>query len=426
MRRLSFSFCWMCILCSQPIIAHGQDQTIRSPEVANSKINEEVAEGEPVLRGPIHEAFAEPFELTPTPDQIVGKAPPAEVQEVPPAAKPEGDNVEWINGYWSWDDDRADFIWVSGVWRRIPKGRRWHAGYWEEVDGGYQRMPGAWLAVESTELEVLPQPPESLEEGPTGPAPSDDHFWIPGCWEYRGQYVWRPGFWSPSYTNWVWVPDHYTWTPRGCVFVSGYWDYTWDRRGTLFAPCDFGVNLLAGTTYRYTPQVVVDCEEPFVHLWVRPGYHQLYFGDYYDRGHLGYSPWYRHCHRLRAYDPLYTHYRWAFSLGSSISFYNHLENQHRHYSSHKHLRPAQSLHDQRRLQTSYGHDIHARRSIAGHSLSDYDISRRRSSYDYVRRAADLNRDRYRQELRINTFGGRSRGLSAPRDSLRTAQDDPRP
>ena len=35
------------------------------------------------------------------------------------------------------------------------------------------------------------------------------------------------------------MPAHYVWTPRGYVFVDGYYDYSVARRGVLFAPVYF-------------------------------------------------------------------------------------------------------------------------------------------------------------------------------------------
>lgn len=52
------------------------------------------------------------------------------IEEVPPEQKPTGDNVDWIPGYWAWDDERTDFLWVSGIWRSLPPGRQWVSGYW--------------------------------------------------------------------------------------------------------------------------------------------------------------------------------------------------------------------------------------------------------------------------------------------------------
>ena len=67
-------------------------------------------------RGPLHEAFAQPVDLNPTPTTPVPKAPPPAVPELPPGEKPAGANVQWIPGYWGWDPDKNDFLWVSGVW----------------------------------------------------------------------------------------------------------------------------------------------------------------------------------------------------------------------------------------------------------------------------------------------------------------------
>src|SRR5262245_24029566 len=53
-------------------------------------------------RGPVHEAFAAPVERDPEPGIVVAKQPPEPVPELPPDTKPEGDNVQWIPGYWAW------------------------------------------------------------------------------------------------------------------------------------------------------------------------------------------------------------------------------------------------------------------------------------------------------------------------------------
>ena len=70
----------------------------------------------------------------------------APIEEVPPDMKPEGENSVWIPGYWSWDDERQDFIWVSGVWRVPPPGYQWMPGYWQDVPGqGFQWVSGYWM-----------------------------------------------------------------------------------------------------------------------------------------------------------------------------------------------------------------------------------------------------------------------------------------
>src|SRR5262249_49490168 len=146
-----------------------------------------------LTQGPIHEAFAEPIVFDPKPGPVVPKAPPKPIPEVPPDQKPEGANVQWIPGYWAWDDARNDFIWVSGVWRAIPPDREWIPGYWQQVEGGYQWVPGYWRSTEATQVEYLPEPPASVENGPSSPPPSADATWAPGMWAWQdSQYAWRP------------------------------------------------------------------------------------------------------------------------------------------------------------------------------------------------------------------------------------------
>src|SRR5262245_59767479 len=77
------------------------------------------AGGEVQLKGPVHEAFAQPGDVPPEAGPAVPKQPPAPVPEEPPDQRPEGANVQWIGGYWAWDNDRNDYLWVSGVWRDV-------------------------------------------------------------------------------------------------------------------------------------------------------------------------------------------------------------------------------------------------------------------------------------------------------------------
>src|SRR5215468_6569743 len=86
-------------------------------------------------RGPIHEAYAQPVDSGATLEQgpILPKKPPDPIPEEPPEQKPEGDNVQWIPGYWAWDADRKDYLWVSGTWRNVPADRKWVPGYWTKT-----------------------------------------------------------------------------------------------------------------------------------------------------------------------------------------------------------------------------------------------------------------------------------------------------
>src|SRR5690606_37372777 len=89
-------------------------------------------------RGPIHEAFAEPIVFDPEPPLVAPAQPPPPIQEIPPNERPAGQFVAWIPGYWNWDEDRNAFIWLSGIWRRVPPGRQFIPGYWTETVAGYQ------------------------------------------------------------------------------------------------------------------------------------------------------------------------------------------------------------------------------------------------------------------------------------------------
>jgi hypothetical protein len=188
-------------------------------------------------RGPVHEAFAQ---LTPTnPDAapLVPKQPPPPVPELPPEQKPDTDQAQWIPGYWSWDDGRKDFVWVSGTWRVAPAERHWVSGHWVKTDDGWQWVPGYWAETQDRPLDSLPQPPDSLDNGPSAPPPNDNCFYVPGCWLPRdGRFAWRPGFWSACRAGRIWIPSRYCWTPRGYAFLNGYWDYPLEDRGLLFVP----------------------------------------------------------------------------------------------------------------------------------------------------------------------------------------------
>src|SRR3990172_13110139 len=145
-------------------------------------------EGVQVLtRGPVHEAFAETVAFDPEPGIVVRKAPPNAIEEIPPDQRPEGVNVAWIPGYTAWDDERNDYLWVSGVWRSPPPGRQWMSGYWGRTQQGFQWTSGYWGDAQVNEIEYLPEPPETVEVGPSIPAPSSEHNWIPGSW------VWQQG-----------------------------------------------------------------------------------------------------------------------------------------------------------------------------------------------------------------------------------------
>jgi hypothetical protein len=249
---------------------------------------------EVLARGPVHEAYAEPADLRPQASPVIAKQPPDPIDELPPDQKPDGRNVQWIPGYWAWDAERTDYLWVSGFWRDPPPDRQWVPGHWQRVDGDWQWVPGFWGVPGQKEMEFVPPPPPSVESGPSVPAPGEDYLYQPGCWIYReGRFAWQPGFWYAARPDWLWIPSHYVWTPCGYVFVPGYWDYPLQDRGLLFAPVCIDRRVYLQPHYCFTPSCVVPCDSLFAALFVGPGCCCYYFGDYfglrYER--LGFCAW---------------------------------------------------------------------------------------------------------------------------------------
>ena len=303
---------------------------------------------EVLTRGPVHEAFAEPVVFDPRPGPVVPKAPPAPIEEMPPDQKPEGPDVRWISGYWSFDDARGDFLWVSGIWREPPPGRDWVPGYWTEVqDGGYQWVPGTWQLVEQgqAQQQYLPSPPRSLEVGPNVPTPSVGSVWAPGCWYWmESRYLWRPGYWVGAQPGWMWIPAHYVWTPCGCLFVPGYWDFPLVERGVLFAPVYFPRPVTIQPAYVYTPTISIVTSALTLNLFVRPTYYQYYFGDYYESTYVqaGYFPW--HAYRASRFgcDPIYSYYE-SVSVRTDPGWGTRVRSEYHYRSEHPEARPPRTF-----------------------------------------------------------------------------------
>ena len=306
-----------------------------------------------LTRGPVHEAFAGTIAYDPQPGIVVSKAPRDIIEEVPPDQRPEGENVTWIPGYWGWDDDRNDYLWVSGVWRVLPPARQWVPGYWARSRQGYQWIPGYWADAGISEVEYYPAPPPTVEAGPNIPAPSPDYAWIPGHWVWHhGRYAWRPGYWTVVQPNWVWVPAHYVCSPRGYVFVEGYWDYAVGRRGILFAPMYFDAGARARPAFRYSPSVVIDLTVFTNHLFVRPKYTHYYFGDYYAPSYRNvgfYASFSFHSSR-HGYDPIYAHQRWENR--KDHEWERRVRSAFEHRRDHEDARPLRTLAAQIKLATS--------------------------------------------------------------------------
>lgn len=287
-----------------------QELRLQAPVPAPGEIPKGV---EVQARGPIHEAFASPL-TEPKATPQVNKKPPLPLEEMPPEEKPDGD-VIWIGGYYAWDDDRTDYLWVSGCWRVKPTGKEWVPGYWREVGVSWQWVPGFWTNAQETKAEAVtyyPEPPAPPNVAPPGDPPGADMIYVPGYWMWNGgHYSWRAGYWTRVRQGYVYVPSHYRWTPYGYVLISGYWDYTVSRRGVLYAPVTVDVALV-GPRYVYTPYYAVRDTIVLDTLFVRPSYGAYYFGDYYGPRYvtIGFEP----CvvYSRRHYEPIIVYERWQY------------------------------------------------------------------------------------------------------------------
>lgn len=325
---------------------------------------------ETLTHGPVHEAFADVISYDPKPGIIIDKAPPEMIEELPPDQKPKGENIAWIPGYWAWDDDTNDFLWVSGVWRNLPPGREWEPGYWSEVSNGYQWTSGYWRDTTVTEVSYLPEPPASIESGPNVAAPADNSIWVPGNWMWHeDRYAWRPGYWQPGQENWSWSPARYVWTPRGYLFVDGYWDYAIPNRGVLFAPVYYRNNYYANPGYYYTPSTVISLSIFSSHLFLRPSYCHYYFGDYYAPRYRNHGYWncYDYARNRRGYDPIYAYDRWRYR--NDRGWDRRRVEQYEYYRDHENARPPRTLADLQNLPDRG--DRERRRDRIATSLNEY-------------------------------------------------------
>jgi hypothetical protein len=257
-------------------------------------------------RGPLHEAVAQPFD--PTPGTPIPKQPPAPINEQPPDQMPDTENSQWLPGYWAWDPERQEFLWVSGVYRTPPQGRTFVPGYWAHSSDGWRWVAGFWSDARQQEIPYAPEPPAPLNVGPSTPPPDDNSIYVPGVWVYNdGRFLWRPGYWSAMQTGRVWVPPHYSWTPAGYAYVDGYWDYPLEDRGLIFAPVRFNQPLAPNAVYQ--PDYVVNYPSFLDSGYYLPGSGQYWFGNYSAPyyGGLGYQPWYNGAGR---YNPAFANYGW--------------------------------------------------------------------------------------------------------------------
>ncbi len=367
-------------------------------------------EGMEVLtRGPIHEAFADVNVDETQPGIIATRPVPDPINEIPPDYRPEGDNVEWIPGYWSWDEDQNDFIWVSGIWRDVPPGREWIPGYWMSVDGGNQYVSGFWTDTNQPETEYLPPPPKPLQAGPSSPSFSPYHVWTAGHWVWlHDRYAWQAGYWLQERPNMVWIPAHYVWSPRGYIFVVGYWDYQLDRRGIMFAPRYYAQPIYRAHGYYYTPSIVINIDTIFLSLFIRSDSHHYYFGDYFDDRYekRGFHPWYSEHATRYGYDPYYRSYR-QLKLRNDKQWERKYHQQFQYRNDHKEARPPVVYRQQanHKLNSSHG----AANQMIGRSLTDV-VNDRNQPVRFTRLSSDYRRSVQTQDTKRNTFQEKRREL----------------
>ena len=371
-RKYAAATVFLLVLISHPIQARSQGDD---------------SSAQVMTRGPVHEAFAAPLVHNPQAGPVIAKQPPQAVEELPPDQKPAGANVQWIPGYWQWDQGRNDFLWISGVWREPPPGRQWVPGYWNQIEGGYQWAPGAWVAIPqsnagpsqaatgSDQSLYLPAPPPTLEAGPSSPAPSAQVFWSPGSWSWLGaRYAWRPGFWAAAQPGWVWMPAHFVWTPGGYLFVQGYWDLPIASRGLLFAPVYYPQPIYLQPGYVYSPSVGIMAPGFTANLFVQPGFNQYCFGDYYAQSFVsvGIFPWFSVSFGSgpavpRYYDPLFVYYS-GVNMRRDPMWITHVREEYIVRRDNVAMRPAHTLVEQTRLIRAGGG--HERVQVMARPLGD--------------------------------------------------------
>jgi hypothetical protein len=364
---------------------------------------------EVLTRGPIHEAFAEVSVDQRQPGVVVSRPVPEPINEIPPEFRPEGVNIAWISGYWSWDEEQNDFIWVSGIWRDIPPGRQWVSGYWMPVAGGSQYVSGFWRSAEQAETVYLPPPPQSLASSPNSPALSPSHVWINGSWVwYQNGYAWQGGYWLDSRPDMIWIPAHYAWTPRGYIFVRGYWDYHLERRGLLFAPRYYPRPIYRNHGYFYTPSVVLDIDAVFLSLFIRWDSHHYYFGDYYDARYErhGFHPWYSKRATRYGYDPYYRSYR-QHRLVKDKAWENNYQRQFEYRRDHKEARPPRIYRPQ--MNQNFDKSRREEDNIIGRRLDDV-VVKRDQPVRFTRLPPDHKRVFSSQDRKSNNFQPERRTL----------------
>jgi hypothetical protein len=358
---------------------------------------------EVLSRGPVHEAFAEPVVLQLQTGLIAPQQPPPNIEEVPPAEKPQGSQFVWIPGYWSWDADRSNYIWVSACWRAAPPRMSWVPGYWAQASGGWEWIAGYWATAGAKEIVYLPAPPAIEDVEPVTIQSSPDMIWVPPCMYWsNGRYIRRAGYWLTAQPNWIWVPSHYVVTPRGYIFAEGHWDYSLERRGVLFAPVYFPAPVYLRTGFTFSPGIVVDVSLLQVSLFSYPRYSHYYFGDYYDSVYLsiGIFPWFESHHHHIWYDPVYEHAHWHHR--SDSRWEERERHEYRRRRDDKNLRPAHTFREQESRMAKLSEPQHQASQLV-RPIGETAAAGRKTSQKFEKIDADTRQKISKQATAVHKF-----------------------
>lgn len=157
-------------------------------------------------------------------EPVITQAPPADLNEAPPAAP--APDMYWVPGHWVWQGNA--YVWRQGHWVAPRSDQVFVRAYWSNENGYWVYHPGRWERMgpapsDAREVVVAePPPPPRVEV--IGVAPGPGFFWVPGHWRWGPQrYVWVAGHWAPHRPGHYWVAPHWNRVGVSFHFRGGYW-----------------------------------------------------------------------------------------------------------------------------------------------------------------------------------------------------------